>query len=115
MFGICVQNGVILLSRFKENMRTMHMTDDNDLQTAIREGVEALIRPIIMTAMMAAIGLLPAAISHGIGSETARPLARVVIGGLITNSVFVLFVFPIVFYWSYRHVVKDNDPATAAK
>ncbi|PUZ26287.1 CusA/CzcA family heavy metal efflux RND transporter [Chitinophaga parva] len=115
LFGICVQNGVILLSRFKENMRTMHMTDDNDLQTAIREGVEALIRPIIMTAMMAAIGLLPAAISHGIGSETARPLARVVIGGLITNSIFVLFVFPIVFYWSYRHVVKDNDPATAAK
>ena len=51
---------------------------------------------------MAAIGLLPAAMSNGIGSEASKPLAIVVIGGLITNTTFNLFIFPIIFYWAYR-------------
>lgn len=85
------------------------------LSHAILDGVGARIRPVIMTAMMAAIGLLPAATSVGIGSETARPLARVVIGGLITDTFFNLFIFPIVFYWAYHSVTRrDNgDPAKA--
>ena len=56
----------------------------------------------MMTALMAAIGLLPAAISHGIGSESSRPLARVVIGGILCAMIFSLWVFPLIFYWVYR-------------
>ena len=56
-----------------------------------------------MTAMMAGIGLIPAAMSHGIGSETARPLAIVVIGGLVTATLLTLFIFPLIFYVFYRH------------
>lgn len=102
LFGICVQNGVILTSRFKNNVRLLGGRADFSLSLAIREGVASRVRPVVMTAMMAAIGLLPAATSVGIGSETARPLARVVIGGLITDTLFNLFIFPVVFYWAYR-------------
>lgn len=109
LFGICVQNGVILLTKFKTNIRSIHPYSDASLAGAIREGVESRIRPVIMTAMMAAIGLLPAAMSHGIGSETARPLARVVIGGLITDTLFNLFIFPIVFYWVYRRTLRKAE------
>ncbi|MGN7823217.1 efflux RND transporter permease subunit [Chitinophaga sp. 22536] len=109
LFGICVQNGVILLTKFKTNIRGMHQYSDSLLAQAIHDGVESRIRPVIMTAMMAAIGLLPAAMSHGIGSETARPLARVVIGGLITDTLFNLFIFPIVFYWVYRSMLRKAE------
>lgn len=108
LFGICVQNGVILLSKFKTNVRTLQSGAHFSLPAAILEGVESRIRPVIMTAMMAAIGLLPAATSMGIGSETARPLARVVIGGLITDTFFNLFIFPIVFYWVYKNRLKKE-------
>jgi cobalt-zinc-cadmium resistance protein CzcA len=60
-----------------------------------------------MTAMMAAIGLVPAAISTGIGSETQKPLAIVVIGGLISATILTLLIFPLVFQWGYR-----NKPTT---
>ncbi|MGH2645209.1 MAG: efflux RND transporter permease subunit, partial [Chitinophagaceae bacterium] len=107
LFGICVQNGVILLTRFKNNFRSLHDPHEASLQTAIRNGVGSRIRPVIMTALMAAIGLLPAAISTGIGSEPARPLARVVIGGLFTDTLFNLLIFPIVYYWIYRkHLLR---------
>jgi cobalt-zinc-cadmium resistance protein CzcA len=56
-----------------------------------------------MTALMATLGLLPAALSSGIGSETSKPLAIVVIGGLISATVLTLFVFPVVFYSGYKN------------
>jgi cobalt-zinc-cadmium resistance protein CzcA len=96
LFGICIQNNVILLSKFKKNLH-----DRLQLDEAIRSGVIARIRPVIMTALMAAIGLMPAATSIGIGSETSRPLAIVVIGGLITATVLTLFIFPIIFKGVY--------------
>ncbi len=109
LFGICVQNGVILITKFKANIKEMiHEHPEWTFADALRLGVESRIRPVIMTAMMAAIGLLPAAMSTGIGSETSRPLATVVIGGLMTDTLFNLFVFPIVFYWSYRNAVPQN-------
>lgn len=92
LFGICVQNGVILISVFNNN-RKAHMP----LDEAIREGVRSRVRPVVMTALMAAIGLLPAAISTGIGSETQKPLAIVVIGGLITATILTLLIFPIIY------------------
>ena len=100
LFGICVQNGVILITKFKANITELrHHTTWTSFAVAIKDGVADRLRPVVMTAMMAAIGLLPAALSHGIGSEASRPLAIVVIGGLITNTIFNLFVFPIVFFW----------------
>ena len=67
------------------------------LHTAILEGVISRVRPVVMTALMAAIGLLPAAISTGIGSETQKPLAIVVIGGLITSTILTLLILPILY------------------
>jgi cobalt-zinc-cadmium resistance protein CzcA len=110
LFGICVQNGVILITKFKSNMLDMkHHLTWTSFSAAIQAGVEDRLRPVVMTAMMAAIGLLPAAMSHGIGSEASKPLAIVVIGGLITNTTFNLFIFPIVFYYSYRKRVARGD------
>jgi len=93
LFGICVQNGVILISEFnKKLLERLPLVD------AIREGVKVRIRPVVMTAAMAAIGLLPAAISTGIGSESQKPLAIVIIGGLITATILTLLIFPIIFW-----------------
>lgn len=102
LFGICVQNGVILITRFKANISELKHRPEWTFVDAIRDGLETRIRPVIMTALMAAIGLMPAALSTGIGSEASKPLAVVVIGGLITNTLFNLFVYPTVVYWSYR-------------
>jgi cobalt-zinc-cadmium resistance protein CzcA len=97
LFGLCVQNGVILISVFNKNLTARMSLDE-----AIREGVKSRIRPVIMTALMAAIGLLPAATSTGIGSETQKPLAIVVIGGLVTATVLTLLVFPIIYEFFNR-------------
>ncbi|MGG7036856.1 MAG: efflux RND transporter permease subunit [Flavobacterium sp.] len=93
LFGICVQNGVILISEFHKQATTL-----GDLNQAIINAVKVRTRPVVMTAMMAAIGLFPAAISTGIGSESQKPLAIVIIGGLITATLFTLLVFPIVYH-----------------
>jgi cobalt-zinc-cadmium resistance protein CzcA len=60
------------------------------------QGVQSRVRPVVMTALMAAIGLLPAAVSKGIGSETQKPLAIVVIGGLISSTILTLLIFPLI-------------------
>lgn len=106
LFGICVQNGVILITRFKSNIIELKHRPDWSFADAIKDGVASRMRPVIMTALMAAIGLMPAALSTGIGSEASKPLAIVVIGGLITNTLFNLFVYPIVFYWAYQKKVN---------
>ena len=93
LFGICVQNGVILISEFHKQAKGM-----NDLNQAIINAVKVRTRPVVMTAMMAALGLFPAAISTGIGSESQKPLAIVIIGGLVTATVFTLLVFPIIYH-----------------
>lgn len=97
LLGICIQNGVILVSEFHTNLkRKLPLTE------AIVEGVKARTRPVVMTALMAAIGLMPAALSTGIGSESQKPLAVAIIGGLVTATVFTLLVFPNFFYWAMR-------------
>lgn len=101
LFGICVQNGVILVQEFHKNLR-----NNLPLTVSVTNGVKVRTRPVIMTAMMAALGLLPAAISTGIGSESQKPLAVVIIGGLVTATIFTLLVFPIFFYWSARRSVE---------
>jgi cobalt-zinc-cadmium resistance protein CzcA len=126
LFGICIQDGIILITMFKENLthrrgddssfyyklEKMESHEDGEdkvesLYDSIRLGVRARIRPVMMTALMAAIGLLPAAISHGIGSESSRPLARVVIGGILSAMIFSLWVFPLIFGWAYRNFRRE--------
>ncbi|MFN8305823.1 MAG: CusA/CzcA family heavy metal efflux RND transporter [Ferruginibacter sp.] len=104
LFGICIQNGVILISVFKQNLH-----QKVPLLHAIKEGVKTRIRPVIMTALMAAIGLLPAAISTGIGSETQKPLAIVVIGGLVSSTILTLLIFPLIVELLYRRSHKRNN------
>ncbi|GAA4766713.1 MULTISPECIES: efflux RND transporter permease subunit [Flavobacterium] len=93
LFGICIQNGVILISEFHKNLKEKMTLNDS-----IIEAVKIRTRPVVMTALMASIGLLPAAISTGIGSESQKPLAIVIIGGLVTATVLTLLVFPIIFW-----------------
>ncbi|MBZ4188986.1 efflux RND transporter permease subunit [Niabella beijingensis] len=102
LFGICIQNGVILISQFHSNIRA-----NMPLNYAILQGVKVRTRPVVMTALMASIGLLPAALSTGIGSESQKPLAIVIIGGLITATVLTLLVFPVIF-WIFNRTRKEQ-------
>ncbi len=103
LFGICIQNGVILVSVFKQNLH-----QKVPLLQAVKAGVRSRIRPVVMTALMAAIGLMPAAISTGIGSETQKPLAIVVIGGLISSTILTLLVFPLMVEIVYRKLHRKQ-------
>jgi cobalt-zinc-cadmium resistance protein CzcA len=97
LFGVCIQNGVILISVFRKNLDAgMH------LDLAVRDGVISRVRPVVMTALMAMIGLMPAALSTGIGSETQKPLAVVVIGGLITSTILTLLILPAIYSLVYN-------------
>lgn len=104
LLGICIQNGVILISEFHHNLKAKL-----SLEKAIFMGVKARTRAVIMTALMASIGLLPAAISSGIGSESQKPLAIVIIGGLMTATVLTLLVFPIIFWIFNRKKHESID------
>jgi cobalt-zinc-cadmium resistance protein CzcA len=72
------------------------------LNTALKSGVMSRVRPVVMTALMAIFGLLPAAISTGIGSETQKPLAIVIVGGLISATLLTLLIFPVIVHRMYR-------------
>lgn len=88
--GISVQNGVILVEEVMQRVR-----DGAQAAQAIMEGAVVRMRPILMTALMAGLGLLPAALSHGIGSETQRPFACVIVGGIVTGTLFTLLILPL--------------------
>ncbi len=105
LFGICIQNGVIMLSDIRRNLSSLN----HPLSTCVQRAMHGRIRAILMTAMMATLGLLPAALSTGIGSESQRPLAIVIIGGLVTATLFILFVFPILVERIYRHTLYTPD------
>ncbi len=95
LFGVSVQNGVILVSVFNE-LREKGLP----LKESIKIGVKERLRSVIMTAMLASMGLVPAAISSGTGSETQKPLAIVIIFGLISATILVLIVLPTLYSWS---------------
>ncbi len=90
--GISVQNGVIMVEQFMEIM-----LQGKSLSVAVLEGAIQRLRPILMTALMAGLGLLPAALSHGIGSETQRPFAVVIVGGIVTGALFTLLLLPMLY------------------
>ena len=104
LFGICIQNGVIMISDIKHNIQARL-----PLPEVIKTSMRSRIRPVVMTAAMAAIGLMPAAMSHGIGSESQRPLAIVIIGGLIGATFFALFIFPLIVEMVYKKMLYDKE------
>jgi len=97
LFGVAVLDGVILVSYIK-GLRAGGVA----LHAAIVRGATLRLRPVLMTALAAAIGLFPAAIATGIGSETQQPLARVVVGGMVTAPVLILVVLPALYSLAYR-------------
>lgn len=99
LFGICIQNGVIMLMDIKHFLRHRYA-----LPEAVTRGMHSRIRSVLMTAMMGTLGLMPAALSHGIGSESQRLLATVIIGGLMGATLFTLFIFPLMVEKVYSHV-----------
>ena len=90
--GIAVLNGLVLVSQIKRSR-----SDGLDLNTAIRTSGIARMRPVLMTALVAAFGFIPMAVSHGVGAEVQRPLATVVIGGIVTSTALTLIVLPVLY------------------
>ncbi|MGC1108193.1 MAG: CusA/CzcA family heavy metal efflux RND transporter [Candidatus Acidiferrales bacterium] len=100
LMGVSVETAVILYS-FINKLRL----GGNDIRTATREAALLRLRPIMMTALVACLGLLPAALSHGIGSDTQRPFAIVIVAGLISRLCLAVFIDPVI----YRAVARDGD------
>ncbi|MBT8341100.1 MAG: efflux RND transporter permease subunit [Desulfatitalea sp.] len=94
LFGIAVQNGMVLVTYFNDLRKRGRSVDD-----AVREGGLLRLRPVLMTALTTILGLLPLLLSTGIGSEVQRPLASVVVFGLATSTLLTLFVIPVVYGW----------------
>ncbi len=105
LFGVNTINSIILIAVMKENMRRMN------LKEAISNGVHSRIRPIVMIALMGSIGLLPAALSTGMGSEVQKPLAIMIVGGLLICMILSLTVLPQIFYFSYRRKAAKQPTA----
>jgi heavy metal efflux system protein len=93
LFGVAVLNGIVLIAEFN-SLKKEGMTDLKDI---ILKGTSTRLRPVIMTALVASLGFLPMALSHGSGAEVQKPLATVVIGGLITATLLTLLVLPVLF------------------
>jgi cobalt-zinc-cadmium resistance protein CzcA len=97
LFGIAVLNGVVLISHIRQLEAQGIQTDE-----AVRQGTMDRLRPVLMTALVASLGFLPMALATTMGAEVQRPLATVVIGGLITSTVLTLLVIPALYSWTKR-------------
>jgi heavy metal efflux system protein len=104
LFGVAVLNGIVLIGYFNQ-LKNEGMTDIMD---RIREGTKVRLRPVIMTAAVASLGFLPMALSNGSGAEVQKPLATVVIGGLITATLLTLIVLPILYYLFEEKIGKKS-------
>ena len=93
LFGVAVLNGIVLISEFNQ-LKSEGMTD---LHRIVLMGTKVRLRPVLMTAFVASLGFLPMAVSNGAGAEVQRPLATVVIGGLMIATFLTLFVLPILY------------------
>jgi cobalt-zinc-cadmium resistance protein CzcA len=97
LFGVAVLNGLVLISYINK------LIDDGMIpKAAIRRACEVRLRPVLMTAMVAALGFLPMALSTGSGAEVQKPLATVVIGGIVTSTILTLLVLPVLYSWSAK-------------
>ncbi|HHO69537.1 MAG TPA: efflux RND transporter permease subunit [Gammaproteobacteria bacterium] len=94
VFGVAMLNGIVLIS-FINELREKGMS----VNEAVRKGAELRLRPVLMTASVAILGLIPMLLSSGVGAETQRPLASVVVGGLITSTLLTLVLLPVIYDW----------------
>jgi len=94
LFGVSVQTGVIMLEYINQMRASGH-----DIETSAVEGAVLRLRPIMMTMLVATLGLLPAALSHGIGSDSQRPFAIVIVGGLVVDLIMSIFLLPTLYVW----------------
>lgn len=108
--GVAVLNGLVLVS-FIRSLRQ----DGVPLADAVREGALARLRPVLMTALVASLGFVPMALAVGTGAEVQRPLATVVIGGVLSSTVLTLVLLPVLYQWAHRQrPARDGRPGTRA-
>jgi cobalt-zinc-cadmium resistance protein CzcA len=100
LFGVSVQTGVIMLEYINQRRARGSSIEDSAI-----EGAVLRLRPIMMTMLVATLGLLPAALSHEIGSDSQRPFAIVIVGGLISDLVMSIFLLPTLYAW----MARDHD------
>lgn len=110
LFGVAVLNGIVLITEFN---RIKKAGSDN-IRDIIMEGTKIRLRPVLMTASVASLGFLPMALSQRTGAEVQRPLATVVIGGLITATLLTLLVLPILYQWFEKRGGKKSGIKPAA-
>jgi len=108
LFGVSVQTGVIMLEYINQLRARGHSIEDSAI-----EGAVLRLRPIMMTMLVATLGLLPAALSHAIGSDSQRPFAIVIVGGLIVNLAMSIFVLPTLYVWCAREGDRLPEPEEA--
>ncbi|WP_313375477.1 CusA/CzcA family heavy metal efflux RND transporter [Chishuiella sp.] len=100
LFGVATIDGIVLIGIIRDNIK-----HKMKLKEAIIHGVKSRIRPVVMIALMGSMGLLPAALSTGMGSEIQKPLAIMIVGGLIICLILSFTILPIVFYYAYRKTI----------
>lgn len=101
VFGVAMLNGIVLVS-FLNQLRSHGL----GVREAVREGASLRLRPVLMTASVAILGLVPMLISTGVGAETQRPLASVVVGGLITSTLLTLVLLPLIYEWTEERAAR---------
>lgn len=104
LFGVAVLNGLVMASRIRQ-----YRTEGQSNRDAVENGAVDRLRPVLMTATVASLGFLPMALASGAGAEVQKPLATVVIGGLITSTTMTLFVLPALFQWLEMGEKKTGD------
>jgi cobalt-zinc-cadmium resistance protein CzcA len=105
LFGVAVLNGIVLI----DHINMLREKRVIDLKKLIIAGSVDRLRPVLMTALVASLGFIPMAFNTGPGSEVQRPLATVVIGGLITSTFLTLLVLPIVYYWIEKRILRKTE------
>ena len=95
LFGVAVLNGIVLITEFNRLKKESNMSTFE----RVIQGTQSRLRPVLMTAAVASLGFLPMALSQGAGAEVQRPLATVVIGGLVTATLLTLFLLPVLYFW----------------
>ncbi|MES2972294.1 MAG: CusA/CzcA family heavy metal efflux RND transporter [Pseudomonadota bacterium] len=103
VFGVAMLNGIVLVT-FLNDQRKHGLS----IREAVRQGTAMRLRPVLMTASVAILGLVPMLISSGVGAETQRPLATVVVGGLITSTLLTLLLLPLLYEWSETRAEKKQ-------
>ena len=102
LFGVAVLNGVVMVESINQRIK-----DGLDASRAVFEGATSRLRPVLMTAITSALGLIPMLMSNGVGAEIQRPLASVIVGGLVTATLLTLFVLPVLYRWFSKKKIEE--------